>query len=454
MKRLLLASSLLLPACMPGTQSAPTATRMQLLATPTGIAGDMHSFAPRRAPATLRSNRDIARDFLDLTFQMESGHPIARMTRFEGPISVRLVGGASHQTRIDLSRLIDRLRNEANLTISLTDAPDASITVEAIPRAELRRAVPSAACFVVPSVSSWSQYLALRHSSGLDWKTLRRRDHAAVFVPSDAAPQEIRDCLHEELAQALGPLNDLYRLPDSVFNDDNIHAVLTGFDMLILRAYYAPELSNGMSRGQVATRLPSILARLNPAGQARPGTPEQDTPREWITAIETALGDRAGVAARRDAAGRAQNLARALGWQGPRDGFAHYIYGRLHVRSNPDLALAAFTQADQAFAKRPDTQLHRAYVAVQLASYALANGDADQVMTLTSSSIPVARRYENASLLATLMMFQAEALEIQGRGIEAQAVRLDSLGWARYGFGSEANVQARLREIAQLSPLH
>ena len=28
-----------------------------------------------------------------------------------------------------------------------------------------------------------------------------------VFVPADASPQELRDCLHEELAQALGPLN-------------------------------------------------------------------------------------------------------------------------------------------------------------------------------------------------------------------------------------------------------
>ena len=61
----------------------------------------------------------------------------------------------------------------------------------------------------------------------------------------------MRDCLHEELAQALGPLNDLYHLPDSVFNDDNIHTVLTGFDMLILRAAYAPELRTGMTREQV-----------------------------------------------------------------------------------------------------------------------------------------------------------------------------------------------------------
>lgn len=46
-----------------------------------------------------------------------------------------------------------------------------------------------------------------------------------MFIPNDTSAQEIRDCLNEELAQALGPLNDLYRLSDSVFNDDNMHTV-------------------------------------------------------------------------------------------------------------------------------------------------------------------------------------------------------------------------------------
>ena len=91
----------------------------------------------------------------------------------------------------------------------------------------------------------------------------------AIIIPNDASPQEVRDCLHEELAQALGPLNDLYRLPNSVFNDDNVHTVLTNFDMLILRATYAPELASGMSRDAVAQRLPSIFARINPRGTAR-----------------------------------------------------------------------------------------------------------------------------------------------------------------------------------------
>jgi hypothetical protein len=49
-----------------------------------------------------------------------------------------------------------------------------------------------------------------------------------------------------------------------VFNDDNIHAVLTSFDMLILRTYYDPALRNGMTRGQAAATprcTPSALQR-------------------------------------------------------------------------------------------------------------------------------------------------------------------------------------------------
>ena len=57
-----------------------------------------------------------------------------------------------------------------------------------------------------------------------------------------------------------------------------------------------------------------------------------------------------------------------------------------------------------------------------------------------------------AALLATLQMIRAEALDDVGRAAEARAVRLDSLGWGRYGFGSNAAVGARLSEVAALSP--
>ena len=115
------------------------------------------------------------------------------------------------------------------------------------------------------------------------------------------------------MAEALGPLNELYRLPDSVFNDDNIHTVLTGFDMLVRRTFYAPEIRNGMTRGEVAIRLPQILARLNSVGQQTYGRPQNDTSRDWIEAMETALANGASPLRRRQAALRAISLGQAFG---------------------------------------------------------------------------------------------------------------------------------------------
>jgi hypothetical protein len=41
---------------------------------------------------------------------------------------------------------------------------------------------------------------------------------------------------------------------------------------------------------------------------------------------------------------------------------------------------------------------------------------------------------------------------MQGRTAEAQAARLDSLAWGRYGFGPDSAVRARAAEIAALVP--
>ncbi|MEL6641219.1 MAG: DUF2927 domain-containing protein, partial [Pseudomonadota bacterium] len=341
---------------------------------------------------------------------------------------------------------------EANIDIAFRETSKANITVEAIPRETLTSAVPNAACFVVPRVSSWAEFLRVRHTGAVDWTTLARRDEATIFVPSDVAPQEVRDCLHEELAQALGPLNDLYRLPDSVFNDDNIHNVLTSFDMLVLRLTYAPELQNGMRRQEVAARLPALLARMNPGGQ-RAGTPAAPvTDSQWISSVRTALSSRETPRNRRDAALNAVSLSTQEGWGDTREAFAYYAYGRLQVGHNSGQALSAFARADEIYQANPATHIHAAHIAVQRAAFALADGDADATIAIADGAIPLARSHQNAALLSTLMMFKAEALALQGKSNAAQALRLDSLGWARYGFGPDIQVQARMNEIAALRP--
>ena len=93
-------------------------------------------------------------------------------------------------------------------------------------------------------------------------------------------------------------------------------------------------------------------------------------------------------------------------------------------------------------------------MSAQLAAYAVAEGDAAQALALTERSLPEAARHENAMLMSTLMMLRAEALDLAGQRADAAAVRVDSLGWARYGFGADWAVRAKLREIGSLRPLN
>ena len=409
-------------------------------------------FAPALPAPPARSNADIARDFLDLHFRLEGGTALPVFTRFEGPVTVRVTGAPPAGMLADLDALLVRLRSEAGISISRVRSSDAQITIEAVPRAAIRRALPNAACFVVPNAASLRDYRRSRHSSRTSWAALRRRDKLAVFIPNDTSPQEMRDCLHEELAQALAPLNDLYRLPDSIFNDDNAHVVLTGFDMLVLRAAYAPELATGMTRGEVAARLPAVLARLNPAGESIAPAPLPGTPAGWAQAIETALVPGTSRAARLQAANRAAAMARDLGWQDHRRAFAHYTLGQLLLGRDPQAAQGHFRTALRYLANRPGAGPQQARIHARLAALELTARNPEAALALTAPAARQARAAQNAALLATLQLQEADALALTGRSAEARAVRLDSLGWARYGFGPEWAERAMQHDLAALGP--
>lgn len=445
------AAFLLLSACVPAPQavvsmSRPTEDSLTGPALPA-----MQSFAPMPRQAVSRANTEIAADFLDLVFRMESGRALPVLTRFEGPISVRMTGEIPVTASHDLARVIARFRAEAGIDISAVTSGDASIIIQFVPRAALRRVVRSATCFVVPNVASLQQYLALRGTPAVDWANLTTRHRAAIFVPADTNPQEVRDCLHEELAQAMGPLNDLFRLQDSVFNDDNFNTVLTGFDMLILRAYYASDLTSGMNEAEVAARLPALLARLNPQGEGLAGNPKSLSPRSWIDAVQAALGGAGSEDQRRAAAERMLTIARAQGWTDNRLGFSHFAIGRTNVTTNLAYAIAHFSEAGRIFRSLPGGQMHAAHVDMQLGALSLATGEPGKAIAFADRAIPVVQQGQNAALLATLLMIRSEALTAAGRPVEARQARLDSLGWARYGFGSDAQIRAHMSEIEALA---
>jgi hypothetical protein len=439
-----------LTACMP----APTAQVSKSYSednTSSIAFGAMQDFGGGPRPYKSRPNAEIARDFLDLEFRMESGRANPNLSRFEGPISVKLQGAVPATAPAEMGRVLNRLRNEAGLEVSFA-APgaSASVTIEFLPRTEMRRVVPMAACFTVPRVQSWAEYQAERRGPKLDWTTVTRRDHVSIFIPSDAAPQELRDCLNEETAQSMGPLNDLYRLPDSIFNDDNFNSVLTNFDMLILRLHYAPELRSGMNEAEVAKYLPALLDRYNPAGAYAGKHIGDIAPRVWIAQVEAAFGPRGTANQRLSAADQMVSIAMAQGWRDNRLAFSLYAKGRSLATSQPATAVQVLRQAAQIYRSLPNAQVHLAHVDMQLAAIALTSGQNATAIAFADRAIPVVQAAENASLLATLMLIKAEALENTGEVAQARALRLDSLGWARYGFGSDQQVRARMAEIASL----
>ena len=391
-----------------------------------------------RLNAAPMAGGSLIRDFMDLTFAMESGRDLQVFSRFEGPVTVAMVGDVPPTAPGDLGQLIGRLQSEAGIDVRSATGT-ANINVVFASRAEMRRLAPTAACFVVPNVSSLEDYRRKRGSDAVDWALVTRRERAAIFIPFDTSPQEIRDCLHEELAQALGPLNDLYRLSDSVFNDDNFHSVLTGFDMDILRLTYSPSLSSGMTRNEVAARLGTVA------------TPGRTQPVEWTRSIETALGRNGSLAVRQAAAERALDIASASGWTDSRMAFSQFALGRLVAGSDPARALDAFSAAAAIYARLPGGEVHLAHVDMQMAAMALAGGLAEEAVRLADRAMPAVRRARNEALLATLMLIKAEALDVLGNPPAAAALRMDSAPHARYGFGPDKVVQARMRDIAAVA---
>jgi len=426
---LILAAFCTLAACAPPAQVSKNSP-------PVGVGfGDPSAFRALAAPS---GGSSLTRDFMDLTFAMENGHGLETFSRFEGPVTVAMRGPAPASAAKDLAVLIGRLRSEAGIDISPTTGP-AVITVEFASRAELRRLAPTAACFVVPNVSSLAEYRRQRGSEKVDWASVTRRETAAIFIPADTSPQEVRDCLHEELAQALGPLNDLYRLSNSVFNDDNFQSVLTDFDMDILRMTYSPTLASGMGREEVAARLGTSAA----VGQGNPP--------DWTRAVEAALGKTGTLSARKAAAERALAIAQASGWQDGRLAFSYFAVGRLLAGSEPARAFDAFDRAAAIYARLPGGELQIAHIDMQLAAMALAGGLAEEAARLADRAMPVVQRHQNAALLATLMLIKAEALDQLGNPTAAAALRMDSAAWARYGFGPDSVVKARMRDIASVA---
>ena len=75
----------------------------------------------------------------------------------------------------------------------------------------------------------------------------------------DAGDFIFRDCIYEELLQALGPINDTDQVPWTMFNDRVQKGFFDVYDQYILNILYDPRIRPGMTQGEVTMLLPQVL---------------------------------------------------------------------------------------------------------------------------------------------------------------------------------------------------
>jgi hypothetical protein len=394
-----------------------------------------------------RSNIAIADEFTAYMFATEGGVRIPRLLRYEGPVRVSL-DGALGAYRSDLQTVLAGMRQHSGIDIALTDST-ANIRILQVPAAALKQIYPTAACVVVPGVRSFAE---VQQRQFPRWSRQTALSQAVVLIPDTAAPYIVRACLNEEIAQALGPVNDQYRVSDTVFNDDNVFNTLTNYDHLILRLLYSPELQTGMGPAAVRAKLPALLARLNPAGQQTGGAPRADT--RWKALIETAMNGANPRPARLDAAQKAVLRARRLG--GHRLAHSLLIYGRLTLQDQPTLAAPAFQEAYQLnLSQLGQGNLRTALAAMHVAAVAIKTGEFEAVITFTTPALATAKRFRDPVLQAGIQGLRALAFAQLGQNRAAEMARVDSLAQARYAFGNNApqiaSAQAQIEGLLPVS---
>ena len=393
----------------------------------------------------LRSNSVMTQEFLDLVFMTETGNAVPELLKYNKEIRVSL-GPSLSQYRQDLEKILQTIRRGSGVDIRLANG-GAQIHIQQIPARVMNRNFPTAACVVASGVGSWA---AFQRGESRRWSSQRQLGKSTIFIPDDAPPYIVRACLNEEIGQALGPVNDLYYVADTIFNDDNVHSRLTDFDLLMLRVLYDARLPAGIGRAAAGPIVERILQDINPDGR-RAGSPHIPNP-QWQQHIVTAITGSNSRSTRATAAQQAVTAARRSGDH--RLAYSLLIYGRLKLGGAPHLAGPAFEESyDLLMDQLGPNNLRTALAAMHVAAMALATKQYQKTLDITTVALATARRHEDAVLVAGIQSIRALAFGALGLDDDAARARLDSLAQARYAFGADAERIALAQEqIAGLIP--
>ncbi|WP_284163264.1 DUF2927 domain-containing protein [Frigidibacter sp. SD6-1] len=227
---------------------------------------------------------DLARNVVAIAFHDEfsetGGRLVAsnrenRLHRWAQPIRLAVEFGASvplDQRRADRSAIqsyIARLSRLSGLPIRLVaDRPNFLVLIENPPERRalgarirvFRPGTSEAAIRSVVAMAPTTYCTAFSYTAG----DSGRYDRALAVIRGELPDLMRQACIEEEIAQALGLVNDSPRARPSIFNDDQEFATLTRQDELMIRLLYDARLRPGISLDEARPLIDIIAAELHP----------------------------------------------------------------------------------------------------------------------------------------------------------------------------------------------
>lgn len=389
--------------------------------------------------STRYSNRSLADVFVLLTHGLEWGANRPNLVRYEAPISVGLTGPGSVQYAGFLDSYLAQLRSRSGITIARGPGPH-NLAIRFVPGNAFRRRAPRQSCLVAPGQMDWATFATNPARYGTRaFETQTALSAMTVFIPDNAEPFLVRICLIEEIAQALGPANDLYGLGPSIFNDDGAHVWPTRLDYLMLRVLYAPEMRTGLSAAETRSRARTVLDRLNPEGRAAPSLPVPRPGRmaRWSQAIRDAFKRGGDLDARRADARKAVAIAAR---QAPGSAY--------HCRALS--ALVRLTRTNPAEARQAATDGQRICASAHgLSDIRLARLQLDTARLLYDAGSPAAAMSALRGLedtfaahgqeerLTAFYALQAASLRAIQQGTKSFEARRRAAEWGAYALGRD-----------------
>ena len=234
-------------------------------------------------PDTPYGQRDVVRNFVQIAAFSEltldgdaftadgSANPIRHWTK---PVRVMLDFGETANAALQadirdtVERYIKRLSRLTGRAIFLVEeGPDftvAVLNVDELGRyeANIQRQFPDV------SAALANQMVDLPRAENCVVYTFAQQEqpnriHSAVALIRAEHPKLLRDkCLHEEIAQGLGLINDSPAARPSIFNDDDEFALLTSHDELLLRMLYDPRMPLGAGPEEARSAAQTIASEL------------------------------------------------------------------------------------------------------------------------------------------------------------------------------------------------